>query len=212
MHHKFEMVAPGQRVVAAVYSGNSSRRAGLQIRVDGLLRTGHVLDFANKKRPLRFCVGDVMGHSSAWSVFANRTSSDVYVAVRTSASLHKISLHESGDLRHQLVGMDAKTLNIPEISATHSPGNPKGRILHRWVRGKATNSGWTDCMSILIPASELRPGDAKLDGVTWIPAPPEGHGTDVRCYLVTPGRGGIRTPERTEPEGRAFGYRWVQAG
>ncbi len=200
MRHEFEMVTSRQQVAAVVNSGTYSSRAGLQIRVDGMVRTGHIFAFANKKKPLRFCVGDPDSHSSAWSVFANRTSSDVYIVLRTSASLHKISLHESGDFRHQLIGMDARTLNLPELSV-HSPEAQEGRILHRWVREKGSKSGWTDCMRILVPASELRPGDAKLDGVTWVPAPPTGYATEIRFFMVAPGRGEFDLTEGLSKEG-----------
>lgn len=44
-------------------------------------------------------------------------------------------------------------------------------------------------MSILVPANELRPGESKLDGVKWIPAPPEGYASEIRLFLVAPGQG-----------------------
>ncbi|APE17768.1 hypothetical protein BOH72_23400 [Mycobacterium sp. WY10] len=50
------------------------------------------------------CVGEVDGdHSAVWRIWANRGTSDVYVAVRDISGYQKFSLHESGDWRHQFV-------------------------------------------------------------------------------------------------------------
>ncbi|GAB3253118.1 hypothetical protein [Arthrobacter pigmenti] len=179
-----------QRVTAVVNSGRESREAGLQIRVDGQIRSGHRLAFANKKKALRFVVGEPGRHSSVWNAFANKTTSDVYVAIRSSASLHKMSLHESGDFRHQLIGMTKETLNRPDLAVDSLVADvSKGRVLHRWQRPVPLQAGWVSCMGILVPAGELRAGGGNFQDVEWVPEPAEGYGINIQCFLVTPGQG-----------------------
>lgn len=104
------------RVTVAVNSGKALKQAGIQIKVDGKILSAHILQFANKKKPLRFCVGHPSARSSYWSAFANKATSDVYIGIRSSANLHKISLHESGDFRYQLIGMTQDTLDRPDLA------------------------------------------------------------------------------------------------
>jgi hypothetical protein len=155
-----------QRVTAAVYSGRGLKQASLQIRVAGRIESVHVLEFANKKESSRFCVGDPSSHSSVWGAFANRTKSDVYVAIRSSASLHKISLYESGDYRHQLIEMTRETLQRPDLSFHDVlEGNGSGRILHQWKRQPPVQAGWVDCMGISVPTKDLLAGAGHFQNV-----------------------------------------------
>jgi hypothetical protein len=58
------------RVTVAVNSGPALQEAGIQIKVDGKILSAHILPFANKKKPLRFCVGHPNARSSYWTAFA----------------------------------------------------------------------------------------------------------------------------------------------
>jgi len=181
---------PRQRVTAAVHSAPSSGRAGLQIRVNGEIRSGHILSLANKKKPLRVCVAGLEGRSSVWNVWANKSASDVYIAIRSSASLHKISLHESGDFRYQLIGMTTETLKRPDLAFTSLVDHDGGRILHQWRRPEPDSSGWVSCMSIIIHSSELQQhGVDNPEKITWLSPPPAGHAVEIQGFLVDPGKG-----------------------
>lgn len=181
-----------QRVTAVVHAGPNSSRAGLQIKIDGRAQQGFLLSLPNKKKPIRFCVGNRQRRSSVWNAWANRTASDVYIAIRSSANLHKFSLHESGDFRHQLIGMTKETLTRTDLALASTSDDEHGRILHRWRRPEANSVGWIDCMSILIPAEELQSGPLtarEAQEAVWVPSPAEGYAIDVRAFLVHPGQG-----------------------
>jgi hypothetical protein len=180
------------RITAVVNSGPALLEAGIQIKVNGSILSAHTLPYANKKKPLRFCVGQPSARSSFWGAFANRQSDDVYIGIRSSAHLHKISLHESGDFRYQLIGLSQETLARPDlaVSSTFSGGN--GRILHRWKRPKASPKGWVDCLSIVVPAEDLEAGVARardLKDVVWVPLPSKDRAIEIRGFLVQPSRG-----------------------
>lgn len=187
-----QRIKPRPRITAVVNSGPELMEAVIQIKANGMLLSAHTLPYANKKKPLRFCVGQPSARSSFWSAFANRGSDDVYIGIRSSAHLHKISLHESGDFRYQLIGMSQETLDQPNLAffSTSSAGN--GRILHRWDRPAAGPEGWTDCLSIVVPTEDLEDGPARpkdLKDVIWIPSPPKGRAVEIRGFLVEPSRG-----------------------
>lgn len=180
------------RITAVVNSGPDVMEAGVQIKANGGLLSAHILPYTNKKEPLRFCVGQPSARSSFWSAFANRGSDDVYIAIRSSAHLHKISLHASGDFRYQLIGMTQETLDQPNLAFVSTSNSGNGRILHRWNRPEASPDGWTDCMSIMVPAADLEAGPARpkdLKDVVWIPSPSQGRATQIRGFLVNPNRG-----------------------
>jgi hypothetical protein len=121
-------------------------------------------------------------------VFANRASSDVYMGIRSSADLHKISLHESGDFRYQLIGMTQETLDRPDLAFFSTSGGDggRGRILHKWPRPEPGPHGRIDCLNIVVPAEDLQRGPAgprDLKDVVWIPAPPKGRAVEVKGFL-----------------------------
>jgi hypothetical protein len=143
---------------------------------------------ANPKKPLRFAVGRPGRRSSVWRLWANRGKDDVYVATRQSAGIFKVSLHESGDWRFQWVGDDHG-----DVWFTTGEGDePQGRIIDRWSRPPAGATGWTDALSIWVPALDVSeiPGDAEPgDDAQWVePAGPEA-ATEFRLMLVQPGQG-----------------------
>lgn len=189
-----------------VNSGQELKDAGIQVKADGKILSAHILPFANKKRPLRFCVGHPKARSSYWSAFANKATSDVYMGIRSSAGLHKISLHESGDFRYQLIGMTQDSLDRPDLAFYSDNEGDGGRILHQWHRPEPGPHGWTECLSIVVPGEDLQRGPASpkdLKDVVWIPAPSTGKAVEVRAFLVQPGRGEFSL-EGAVQEGYAF--------
>jgi hypothetical protein len=55
---------------------------------------------SGKELAIRLAVGDPDGpRSTVWRVWANRRSSDVYVAARVLGGVAKVSLHQSGRWR-----------------------------------------------------------------------------------------------------------------
>ncbi|VXB67451.1 hypothetical protein ARTHRO9V_1640056 [Arthrobacter sp. 9V] len=190
-----QIVQQVPKVTAVINSGAGKHQAGLQLREDGRFLFAHVLSSASGKTPFRFCVGDPTARSSVWRVFAGRNASDVYIAIRSSASLHKISLHESGDFRYQLIGMTQDEVNRPDfaiVTLSDEDDKDSGRILHQWTRPESSPEGWTEGFRLIIPGDDLMPGPAgkkDLGDVEWIPAPSDGRAVEVRGYFVDPGMG-----------------------
>lgn len=183
------------KVAAVINSGTGQKQAGLQLKENGRFLSAHVLMSANKKAPFRFCVGDPAARSSVWRVFAGPNASDVYILIRSSADLHKISLHESGDFRYQLIGMtrdEADRADLAIVSLSGEYGDSGGRILHQWTRPEPSSDGWTEGFRLVIPAGDLMPGPAgpkDLGDVEWIPAPSDGRAVEIRGFFVSPGEG-----------------------
>lgn len=76
-----------------------------------------------------------------------------------------------------------------------SGASPSGRIISRWRRPKANSVGWTDALSIWVPADDLVdvPGDAvDPSDMQWLEAPPKGHALELRIVIVTPRLGPMR--------------------
>lgn len=184
----------------AVTQAAAGEAAEVDVIAGGRVQTFPMMK-ANPKKPIRFAAGEPGRRSSVWRLWANKTKGDVYLATRQSASIFKVSLHESGDWRLQWVGQDHRDV-------VHFPGpgqEPEGRILHRWQRPGAGATGWTDALSLWVPAEDVvdYPNDAESGGdVQWVPAAPPGWGTCYRIYLVEPGRGGVDlTAALTAPHG-----------
>ncbi|TPV48578.1 lamin tail domain-containing protein [Pseudarthrobacter phenanthrenivorans] len=183
------------KVTAVVNSGKGQPKAGLQIWENARFLHSHVISAANKNEAFRFCVGEPSARSSVWRVFAGQNASDVYIAIRSSAGLHKISLHESGDFRYQLIGMVQEDLDRPDlavVSLSEDVEEKTGRIIHQWVRPEPSPEGWTEGFRLVIPADDLQPGPSgkkDIGDVEWIPAPDAGRAVAVRGFLVNPGRG-----------------------
>lgn len=137
---------------------------------------------ASKSHVLRFTVGVPGRRGTVWRLWANKGTFDVYLASRHTAGEHKVSLHQSGDWRYQLV--TPKTVFIPDP--------PEGRILHQWRRPRSDAVGWTHGVNIVLPDSDLLEiPDDLLDtkDVVWIDAPPSGHQVILEIHLVRPNRG-----------------------
>lgn len=143
---------------------------------------------SHPKKPLRFAVGWPGRRSTVWRLWAGKNKDDVYLATRRSAGIFKISLHESGDWRLQWVS--AEHGDVTFTSAAEN--EPQGRVLHQWQRPQTSATGWTDAMSIWVPAEDVVeiPGDEEsgVDSQWLAPAAP-GAATEFRVVLVRPGRG-----------------------
>jgi hypothetical protein len=142
---------------------------------------------ATKKTALRFAVGEPGRRSTVWRLWANAGTDDVYVASRQTAGEMKVSLHQSGDWRAQIVEPDrAKSVHFGARSAED------GRILHRWQRPEANAVGWTHAVTIVLPGDQLSvvPNDqVRWDDVRWLPAPGLEEQAEFDIYIVRPNLG-----------------------
>lgn len=195
------------KITAVVNSGKDQLQAGLQIRENGRFLHSHILSMAGKKEAFRFCVGEPAARSSVWRVFAGQNASDVYISIRSSAGLHKISLHESGDFRYQLINMvqeDLERSDLAVVFLSEDAEEKTGRIIHRWVRPQPSPEGWIESFRLVIPADDLQLGPSgkkDIGDVEWIPAPAAGRAVAVRGYLVDPGLGEVNLSGLVREEG-----------
>lgn len=127
--------------------------ASLQFRVNGALVSTSVFQAAHPNRPIRLTVGKPGARSSIWRIWANPGSSDIYIASRHTAGHHKISLHQSGDYRYQLINFDTLNQQLSDFEVVGE--RPEGRMLGSWRRPQPQPHGWTDAMRIVVPSSEL---------------------------------------------------------
>ncbi|WP_148576170.1 hypothetical protein [Nocardioides caldifontis] len=100
----------------------------------------------------------------------------------------KVSLHQSGDWRLQVVEPDRpKTVWFDRLD-----GGLEGRVLDRWQRPQPNAVGWTHALSIVLPEHHLVtiPNDGdRWDDVRWLPTPHTGEHVAFEVSLVTPGLG-----------------------
>lgn len=186
---------PADVVTALVYRGEQSAKAGLQFQVNGHTTEGFILEAAHKKRPMRLAVGEPGRRSSVWRIWAHRNASDVYIGTPRTAAFHKISLHESGDWRYQLIGSLDEVTDIPAVGWTTLEGELTGRVLGSWRRPQSMVNGWIDAMRIVVPTSEVvahpltydEPGE--VSRTRWMEPPPAGFAADIRFFIVQPGKG-----------------------
>ena len=135
----------------------------------------------------RFAVGEPGYRSFVWRVWANRNESSIYVAARHLANVHKWSLHQTGDWRHQWVeefGKDA-------VDRTGS------RVIDSWPRPPELGAGWTRALTIWVPDTEIIPvpnDDQGRDDVIWIPPAPPGHAWGFHLMIVRPDQGEAEFP------------------
>jgi len=125
---------------------------------------------------VRFCVGDPAGsHSAVWRVWANRNTFDVYVTARDIADTQKISLHETGDWRHQFLNS--------ELAQKYT--DQPNRILDQWQ--EATEHGdsrMTLGYSVRMRTQDL--GDFRETfpkELVWVPAAPVGKAIAVHIVF-----------------------------
>jgi len=144
---------------------------------------------ATKGTALRFAVGEPGRRSTVWRLWANAGTDDVYLASRQTAGEMKVSLHQSGDWRAQIVEPDrAKTVHFGARSVEG------GRILHRWRRPEPNAVGWTHALTIVLPGDQLSgvPNDqVRWDDVRWLPAPGLEEQAEFDIHIVRPNLGMI---------------------
>lgn len=144
---------------------------------------------ASNKRPRRFAVGQPGQRSTIWRMCAGQNHDDVCLASRFSASIFKISLHETGDWRIQWNSPERDGDRLISYDQDH---NYRSRIMSQSNRPVNAISGWTDAFSIFVPGNDLPmiPGDSeRTNDVQWLPTPGPDRMVEFRLFLVQP-RGG----------------------
>ena len=127
---------------------------------------------------IRVAVGEPGKQSGVWRIWANRKTSDVYIAARSIAGHQKWSLHESGDWRNQWV------------AGRHPLGADANRIIDRWSRPpEVGGAGWTKGMSIWVRHSDVVPYEdaaQKPKDISWIPEPEIGKAAGIHVVFGRP--------------------------
>jgi hypothetical protein len=156
---------------------------------------------ASNKAALRFAVGEPGRRGTIWRLWASRDTDDVYLGSRHTAGEVKVSLHQSGDWRLQIVDPERpKTVYI-----NGGEGGRDGRILDRWARPKPNPVGWTHALSIVLPERHLVtiPNDGvRWDDVRWCPAPRPREQVEFEVHIVTPHQGSVTYRELVKSGGR----------
>lgn len=138
---------------------------------------------ARPDKPIKFAVGSPNLRSGLWRIWSTKKSDDVYVKAMSEESFTKISLHESGDWRHQIT---FERTAHPKVHWVRRP-DPSSRVLDAWARPAPVN-GWIEAFSLLIPSEDIVhvPNDpTKLSDVKrWITQPPAGECSEFRFFLV----------------------------
>lgn len=144
---------------------------------------------AGAKVALRFAVGWPRRRGTVWRLWAAPRSDELYLASRHSAGEFKVSMHESGDWRAQLVNPSK-----PKKAQFHALDGPfDGRILVRWRRPEPNESGWIHALGILVPEHHLieLPIDNKSNDILWHQPPGPGQFVELHIHLVHPNRGSV---------------------
>ena len=156
---------------------------------------------ASKKVALRFAVGEPGLRGTVWRLWASRDTDDVYLASRQTAGEVKVSLHDSGDWRLQVVDPDRpKTVVFGDVG-----GRAQGRVLDRWQRPEANTVGWVHAITIVLPERHLVPlphDGVPFEDVRWLPRPGRNEFVAFEVSIVTPGRGICSYRELLDSGGR----------
>ncbi len=140
---------------------------------------------ASPSQPIKFAVGSPGLRSGLWRVWSLKNKDDVYVKPISRESFSKISLHESGEWRHQVV---TDKLSHPSLHFVQMP-DPSSRILDRWERPVQYTEGWTEALAILIPSEDVVPVPADhhkpTDVNRWVLRAPPGEMSEFRINLVS---------------------------
>src|SRR6266571_1127500 len=156
-------------------------RADLDIRAKaGTLRT---ISVDGPGGAVRLGVGNAEHRGTAWRVWANKQTFDVYVAARGIAGAVKVSLHQTGDWRYQWADDETADRHVPYST----------RILDQWSRPPRDPSGLIAGLSIWVPTHELSPvsGDTSpsMTKVSWLSPVPDGEATLLHLVIAQPGLG-----------------------
>jgi hypothetical protein len=131
---------------------------------------------------VRVAVGEVGHRSSIWRIWANKGSSDIYVAAGNIAGIQKYSLHQSGRWRYAFTAQ----------AADDWIAEGDDRAIDKWERPSEDEAGWIAAVRIAVRSEDVSevPNDDTSEGkVSWVPAPPEGHVASIMITLVTPDTG-----------------------
>jgi hypothetical protein len=135
------------------------------------------------------------GRSSAsWTVFANGSTSDVYIAARPIAGKVKVSLHESGSWRHAFIS-----------DATAAPFLPPGadRAFDKFApASEPIAPGWLLAYTIVLPESELQPYPAERKQITPLAVAGLGSAVAVMILLGTASAAPVRWDPSLSEVGR----------
>lgn len=128
----------------------------------------------------RVAVGEVGARSSVWRIWANKTTSDVYVAARTVAGEQKFSFHQSGDWRYAWTRHAAQ--QNPQMVGP-------SRVKDQWRRPEADAAGWTPALSIWVRHQDVPvdlPDTTREDDVIWVPRPDLGQAAGIHLSFMAP--------------------------
>lgn len=168
-----------------------SRPGGAQIHVyrSGQPTKHYPAVKAGAKVALRFAVGWPRRRGAVWRLWAAPRSDELYLASRPSAGEFKVSMHESGDWRAQIVNPSKpKKTRFRAIDVPFD-----GRILARWRRPEPNNAGWIHALGILVPEHHLieMPFDNQTNDILWHQPPEPGQFVELHIYLVHPNQGSV---------------------
>lgn len=191
--------ATGPHLAIAV----QSEAGKVELTIDGpdpSDRHTHPVRKASKKAAVRFALGEPGRRGTIWRLWAPPKTGDVYLASRMTAGEAKISLHQSGDWRFQMVDPQRpKTIHLP------NPPAHGGRILHQWSRPSPNDVGWIRALTITLPGTHLPaiPWDMPdVDDVRWCPAPTEQQQAEFDVWIVKPNFGAVAF--EIPPAGRLY--------
>lgn len=167
--------------------------ARLTVR-DGNGRVTSAVELLGPGGAIRFGIGSARcAKSSIWRVWANRNSSDVYIAPRHLGKIVKVSLHESGDWRLQWIKSELATAYT----------NVGIRCIDQWECSARSIAGWRSSYTIWVPPTfeALDEGKEPLDKpVKWVDCPPPDSVTAFTIALVTPDQGALWIDPTVLPE------------
>ncbi|NIL81991.1 hypothetical protein [Rhodococcoides kroppenstedtii] len=139
---------------------------------------------ASPKNPIKFAVGSPGRRSGLWRIWSPKDKADVYVQPQSNESLVKVSLHESGDWRCQVLfekfdSADIRLVNLPDESS---------RIIDQWAQHQPFADGWTGALTVVVPSADVVdiPGDTikKIQTICWTAEPPWGKAAEFRITLI----------------------------
>ncbi|MEE3852774.1 hypothetical protein VZC37_20715 [Gordonia sp. LSe1-13] len=173
----------GRRSVR-LYGGGLTQPASDARSLDDLVSQEIPVGSASKKRPIKFATGSPQLRSGVWRVWSPKETGDVYVMPLSTESFAKISLHETGDWRLQILSEQS---DHPQLHFVSRPDSTS-RILDQWQRPPEFVDGWTDAMTVLIPNEDVTavPLDTvrPTDVPRWMSRPPSRHCSRYRIFLV----------------------------
>jgi hypothetical protein len=136
-----------------------------------------------KQDTLRFSVGAPEGpRSPVWRLWANKNTSDVYLAARAIADQAKVSFHKSGKWR---IGFTEQYANRPNPYV--QPG--EDRATDKWQRPPEVAPGITRAFFVMVPASELtvhKVASKFHPDTVWVPPAPIGRATCFTIFFISP--------------------------